>query len=150
MARAVGITICWAIVLVGSTWAQPAGKNVSVAFLETWEKAAKEPSKSASLWQKFSKRNDAHDLGQLAKLLVGVELLRRSDDRTDLSKLLPYFKLELPAKLDTPDNPEPSYLRKQLAAAGKGVTAHIQMLQLGQNCKNIIASMWNTPRRWMN
>ena len=132
MARAVGIAICWAIVLVGSTWAQPAGKNISVAFLETWEKAAKSPGKSVSLWQKFAEQNNADDLGQLAKLLVGVELLRHSDDRTDLSRLLPYLKLEFPDKPTSPDAPEPSYLRKQLAAAGKGVISRVQMLQLGQ------------------
>ena len=132
IARAAAITICWAIVLVGSTWAQPAGKNISVAFIETCDKAVKSPGKSVSLWQKFAEQNKADDLGQLAKLLAGIELLRRSDNVTDMSKVLAYFQFRLPAKPASPDAPRPSYLRKQIALAGKGLSARVQMLQLGQ------------------
>ena len=132
MARAVAIIIYCAVVLVGSTWAQPAGKNVSVAFLETWEKAAKSPGKSVSLWQKFANQNKAHDLGQLAELLAGIELLRRSDDVTGMGKALACFQFRLPAKPAGPDAPKPSYLREQIAAAAQGLSARVQMLQLGR------------------
>ena len=85
-----------------------------------------------SLWQKFVEQNNADDLGQLAKLLAGIELLRRSDDVTGMSKVLAYFQFRLPAKPTSPDAPKPSYLQKQIAATGKGLTARVQMLQLGQ------------------
>jgi len=146
MARAVAVTICCPIVLVGSTWAQSAGKNVSVAFLETWEKAAKTPAKSVSLWQKFAEQNKVHDLGQLAKLLAGVEFLRRSDDVTGMGKALAYFQFRLPAKPAGPDAPKPSYLQKQIAVAAKGLTARVQMLQLGQKLQNYYRKHVEYPR----
>ena len=81
-----------------------------------------------SLWQKFAEQNNADDLGQLAKLLAGIELLRRSDHVTDMSKVLAYFQFRLPAKPTSPDAPKPSYLQKQIAAAAKVLSARVQML----------------------
>ncbi len=146
MARVLAITICWAIVLAGSAWAQPAGKNVPAAFLETWEKTAKNPAKSVSLWQKFAKKNNEHDLGRLANLLAGIQLLRRSDDVADMGKALPYFQFRLPARPPGPDDPQPSHLQKQIDAAGKGLTARVQMLQLGQKLQKYYRKHVEYPR----
>ena len=146
MARVLAITICWAIVLAGSAWAQPAGTNVPAAFLETWEKTAKNPAKSVSLWQKFAKKNNEHDLGRLANLLAGIQLLRRSDDVADMGKALPYFQFRLPARPPGPDDPQPSHLQKQIDAAGKGLTARVQMLQLGQKLQKYYRKHVEYPR----
>ena len=146
MLRALAIIVCWAIVLAGSAWAQPAGKNIPAAFLETWEQAAKNPAKSVSLWKKFAKQNNAHDLERLAKLLAGIELLRRADDVTDMGKALPCFQFRLPAKPADPDAPKPSHLQKQIDAAGKGLTARVHMLQLGQKLQKYYRKHVEYPR----
>ena len=132
MAVAVGLIIAWPIILPAPVSAQPEDKDVPTIFLETWEKAAQTPDKAVSLWQKFAEANDTHDLGRLAKLLAGIELLRTSEDKTDLNRLLPYFEFELQDQPASPDAPQPSYLLKQIAAAGQGLTARVRMWQLGQ------------------
>ena len=133
MGRAVGIMVCCATVLLNPAWGEPAAKkDVSAEFLETWQTAARNPDKSVSLWEKFARRHNAHDLGQLARLLSGIERLRRASDRTDLRIVLSRFRFEVPPKPAKPNATEPSQLRKHITAAGKGLTARVQMLQLGR------------------
>ena len=133
MTRFLTIIICCTLLLSTQPSAKPQGKRVSLAFLQTWQSAADEPKMALSLWCKFAKQRPGdHDLTRLARLMAGIEMLRRADDPAQLRQVLPYFHFELSEKAGAPDTPAPPPLRKLIVRAGNALTARVQMLQLGR------------------
>lgn len=131
------------IVLV--MWVPPApadspesAADVPAAFRHTWQQTEQNPAEAPKLWRTFADRHRADDLGRLARIMAGIEMLRRDDDANRLVKALAEFAIaEAPPKRK-PTNaaadtkPPLSKLGLRLVHVAKVMAAHVRMAILAE------------------
>ena len=73
-----------------------AAEETPAAFLASWQRAAERPEEAADQWRGFAEAHRDHDLGRLAMLLLGIDLLRDDTNAAQLDQALACFRFELP------------------------------------------------------
>lgn len=96
-----------------------AAQDVPTAFFDAWQSAAARKSQ----WSAFADKHAKHDLGRLAKLFHGIELLKAGKDGATT-----HFQFQVKKE-------GASILHKQVAFAGSGWQARVRMADLGVKLK---------------
>ena len=107
----------------GSATGQDEGVGTEATFVDSWRRAESEPAGAIGVWKRFAEEHPGHDLAELARLQVGIQLLREGSDP---GETLGFFSFADRG----PDLKEPSPLRRLIRDAGRGLAARIHMQRL--------------------
>ena len=112
-------TIRLAVIVLTCASGFAAAEDVPAAFYDAWQDAAANKAR----WEAFAQEHREHDLGDVARLYHGIELVKAGEDNAAAA-----MRIEL-------KDQTPPLVRKQTALAAKSWLARMQMRRLRQQLK---------------